>query len=36
MNNLWETPKELFDLLDQEFHFDTDVCATEKNKATKQ
>lgn len=27
----WETPQELFDELDQEFHFDLDVCATSEN-----
>ena len=27
----WETPQELFDELDKEFHFTLDVCATEKN-----
>lgn len=25
--DLWETPQELFDSLNQEFHFDLDVCA---------
>jgi site-specific DNA-methyltransferase (adenine-specific) len=28
----WETPKKFYDQLDQEFHFDLDVCATEENK----
>ena len=27
----WETPQELFDALDREFHFTLDVCATEAN-----
>lgn len=27
----WETPQWLFDLLDKEFHFDIDVCASESN-----
>lgn len=27
----WETPQELFDELDEEFHFITDLCATEEN-----
>jgi len=27
----WETPQWLFDLLDKEFHFDLDVCASEQN-----
>ena len=27
----WETPQELFDKLDQEFHFTLDVCADENN-----
>lgn len=27
----WETPKDFFDMLDQEFGFDLDVCATEEN-----
>lgn len=27
----WETPQWLFDLLNKEFHFDLDVCASEKN-----
>jgi len=27
----WETPQELFDELDREFHFTLDVCATEDN-----
>lgn len=27
----WETPQDLFDRLDAEFHFDLDVCATDDN-----
>ena len=27
----WETPQELFDELNEEFHFDLDACATAKN-----
>lgn len=27
----WETPKDLFQKLDNEFHFDLDVCATPQN-----
>ena len=27
----WETPKDLFQKLDDEFHFDLDVCATPEN-----
>lgn len=27
----WETPKDLFDELDKEFHFEIDVCATNEN-----
>lgn len=27
----WETPQELFNLLDSEFHFTLDVCATKEN-----
>lgn len=30
-NEVWETPQDLFDLLDSEFHFDIDVCATAEN-----
>lgn len=29
--DLWETPQDFFDLLDAEFHFETDVCATPEN-----
>lgn len=28
----WETPRWLFDVLNQEFYFQTDVCATEENR----
>lgn len=28
----WETPQELYDELDREFHFDLDPCATDENK----
>ena len=32
----WETPQGFFDKLDEEFHFDLDVCATDENhKCTK-
>lgn len=35
-NHEWETPKELFEKLDSEFHFSLDVCATAQNtKCTK-
>lgn len=27
----WETPQDLFDKLNEEFHFTIDVCATEEN-----
>ena len=27
----WETPMDLFKILDDEFHFTLDPCATEKN-----
>ncbi len=27
----WATPQDLFDKLDEEFHFEIDVCATEEN-----
>ena len=27
----WETPQWLFDLLDKQYHFDLDVCATKEN-----
>ena len=29
--DLWETPQDFFDQLDQEFHFETDVCALPEN-----
>ncbi len=29
--DLWSTPQDLFDRLNEEFHFDIDVCATEEN-----
>lgn len=29
--DLWETPQYLFDALNNEFHFDIDVCATPDN-----
>ena len=29
--DMWETPKDLFDKLDEEFEFQTDVCATKQN-----
>lgn len=29
--DLWETPQELFDQLDDEFHFNLDVCALSEN-----
>jgi phage N-6-adenine-methyltransferase len=31
MNDEWGTPQKLFDLLDAEFQFDLDACATESN-----
>jgi hypothetical protein len=30
-NNEWETPDDLFNALDEIFHFDLDVCATKDN-----
>jgi site-specific DNA-methyltransferase (adenine-specific) len=27
----WETPQDLFDVLNKEFHFTVDVCATKEN-----
>lgn len=30
-NEVWETPQDLFNMLDDEFHFDIDVCATPEN-----
>lgn len=32
----WETPQVLFDLLDEEFHFTLDVCATPENAKCRQ
>lgn len=29
--DMWETPKDLFDKLDEEFEFQTDVCAIKQN-----
>ena len=29
--NLWETPQDFFNKLDEEFHFDLDVCALPEN-----
>lgn len=29
--DMWSTPQDLFDKLDGVFHFETDVCATDKN-----
>lgn len=29
--DLWETPQNFFDLLNEEFHFDVDVCALPEN-----
>lgn len=30
-SELWETPQDLFDRLDKEFHFTVDVCALDSN-----
>lgn len=30
-SEMWETPQDFFDKLDDEFHFDLDVCATHEN-----
>lgn len=30
-SDLWETPKDLFDALNNEFHFDLDACAVPEN-----
>lgn len=30
-NEVWETPQDLFNMLNDEFHFDIDVCATSEN-----
>lgn len=32
----WETPQDLFDELDKEFHFNLDVCATKENAKCKE
>lgn len=32
----WETPQDLFDILNEEFGFTLDVCATKKNRKCKQ
>ena len=29
--DMWETPQELFDKLDEEFHFTLEVCAVPEN-----
>ena len=29
--DLWQTPQDLFDAIDQEFDFDVDICASEDN-----
>ena len=29
--DLWETPQDFFNKLDEEFHFQTDVCALPEN-----
>ena len=31
----WETPKELFNILNKQYHFDLDCCANIKNRKTK-
>lgn len=31
-NEVWETPQDFFDRLDEEFHFNLDPCATSQNK----
>lgn len=31
LSDMWETPKEFFNALDTEFHFNIDVCATPQN-----
>ena len=33
--DMWETPQDLFNELDKEFHFDLDVCATQENSKCK-
>lgn len=30
-SDMWETPQDLFDVLDAKFHFETDVCAVAEN-----
>jgi phage N-6-adenine-methyltransferase len=35
LSDEWETPQELFDILDKEFHFIIDICATEENSKCK-
>ena len=30
--DLWQTPKEIFNALDQEFNFDCDICASKDNR----
>lgn len=30
-SEMWETPQDFFDKLNDEFHFDIDVCATDEN-----
>lgn len=30
-SEVWETPQDLFNKLDSEFHFDIDVCASPSN-----
>ena len=32
----WETPRDFFNKLDAEFHFDLDVCATAENAKCKE
>ena len=32
IKDLWQTPQELFNTLNQEFDFDVDICASEDNK----
>lgn len=34
--DMWSTPDDLFQKLDNEFHFDIDVCATKENAKCKQ
>ena len=35
-NDSWETPQYLFDQLNEEFHFDVDLCATQENTKCKE